>query len=312
MEARTASPARLDPLWQQPPLATLVRVMLVWASLLALLVSGWLAARGWGGATRTPLTAPVLAVLTLALVAAMSLVRAGLLSVDYTPGRPRSRQMVVWCLPSLAALVLALFLSLAAGSQFGLLLLWTILLAVEAAWGWRLRRHWQRSIVADSQAAHADHGPAPQADAGSDPDAPLTGGDLEVLLAEQDDALSDEVSQQITRRCAEQPGDAISGLLRARFEPHERSRSLHVAFCPPMLRPPQVEVIQLAGPRTRIKTGEVQAFGARFDLRLLAASATEQSVVIQFEASCPDPDHSARPGTAVRPLAADALETTGG
>ena len=86
----------------------------------------------------------------------------------------------------------------------------------------------------------------------------------------------------------------MCGLLRAHFQPKERSRSLHVAFCPSMPRPPRVEIIQVSGPRARIKPGEVQAFGLHFDLRLLAPSATEQIVMIHFEATCPDLDRSDR------------------
>ena len=66
--------------------------------------------------------------------------------------------------------------------------------------------------------------------------------------------------------------NTVAGLLRARFEPCKRSHSLHVAFCPPMLRRPKVTMVQLRGPRTRIKAADIQSFGIRFDLRLVTAS----------------------------------------
>ena len=68
-------------------------------------------------------------------------------------------------------------------------------------------------------------------------------------------------------------GDTIAGVLRALFQPGERSHNLHVAFCPPMPGRPTVEVVQLSGPRTRVKAADVQPFGVRFDLRLASGQS---------------------------------------
>ena len=107
---------------------------------------------------------------------------------------------------------------------------------------------------------------------------------------EVDDPLADDVSQQITRMWAAEDGDTVTGIMRAGFQPGERSQSLHVAFCPPMVRRPDVTVAQLSGSRARIKAGDVQTFGVRLDLRLAAASDEMQSVLIHFEARCGKPE----------------------
>ncbi len=86
-------------------------------------------------------------------------------------------------------------------------------------------------------------------------------------------SLPDDVCQQITRSQSPHHGDTMAGVLRALFQPGERSRNLHVAFCPPMPGRPTVEVVQLSGPRTRVKAADVQSFGVRFDLRLATVSA---------------------------------------
>jgi hypothetical protein len=54
---------------------------------------------------------------------------------------------------------------------------------------------------------------------------------------------------------------------------------------------PEVTVVQLAGAAARIKPGDIQCFGIRFDVRLSAASEEAREAVIHFEARC---DHGQR------------------
>ena len=115
-----------------------------------------------------------------------------------------------------------------------------------------------------------------------------------------DDLVPDDVSQQMTRSSADEEGDTVTGLLRARFAPHERSQNLHVAICPPMRHRPKVTVTQLSGPRSRIKTGDVQPHGIRFDLRLSSASELEQDVLLHFEACCGKPEPTGVGGSHLR------------
>jgi hypothetical protein len=103
--------------------------------------------------------------------------------------------------------------------------------------------------------------------------------------------LPEDVCQQLTRSWAEEDRDTVVGLLRAQFQPGERSHSLHVAFCPPMLRRPDVAVIQLSGAKARIKPAEIQPFGIRFDMRLVAASKQAENLLVHFEARCGSPEN---------------------
>ncbi|NTW78298.1 MAG: hypothetical protein HGB33_11115, partial [Syntrophaceae bacterium] len=67
-----------------------------------------------------------------------------------------------------------------------------------------------------------------------------------IIVTREEDELPEDVCQQVTRFWAEEDRDTVTGLLRARLQPHERSHSVHVAFCPPMLRRPEVSVAQLS------------------------------------------------------------------
>jgi hypothetical protein len=107
-----------------------------------------------------------------------------------------------------------------------------------------------------------------------------------IETAEEEEPLPEGVCQQVTRSWVESEQDTVSGLLRASFAPGERSQSLHVAFCPPMLQRPEVRLVQLSGSRARIKAADVQLFGIRFDLRLASTSQATEEVLIQFDACC--------------------------
>jgi hypothetical protein len=189
----------------------------------------------------------------------------------------------MWLLPTLAVLLLAAALSIRGTSTVALCVLWGSLLINELLWGrygWRIQ--------------HCDridpHGDAQRAIAASPTTRGLRAENPNRLPEGSDDGelppLPSDVSQQITRMQSRQVGDTMAGVLRALFQPGERSQNLHVAFCPPMPSRPTVEVIQLSGPRTRVKAADVQSFGVRFDLRLATASQQEENVLIHFEARC--------------------------
>jgi hypothetical protein len=189
---------------------------------------------------------------------------------------------------------LAVALSITGTGTIALVFFWGILLLSEGVWcrvAWRLVR---------SAGAAVAPRPAPPPAAVTLAEDATTTGDAAPIAAilerhgeadeESDEQLPDDVCQQLTRVRAEEDTDTVAGLLRARFEPCKRSHSLHVAFCPPMLRRPKVTMVQLRGPRTRIKAADVQPFGIRFDLRLVTASQERQDVLIHFEASCSEPE----------------------
>jgi hypothetical protein len=247
-----------------------------------LVVAAWLCIRHLAGKLQQPLGFTPLLVVGLVSAAAVSALRYGWWRAGRWPTRRRSLTTLLWLLPTLAALLLAAALSIRGTSTAALCTLWGTLLLHELLWGryvWRARR-------GDSA--------GPQSDARLSTAASSTTGSLPVVhldrLADGSEdgemSLPGDVSQQMTRTQSAQYGDTMAGVLRAMFQPGERSRNLHVAFCPPMPSRPTVEVIQLSGPRTRVKAADVQPFGVRFDLRLVTASQQEENVLIHFEARC--------------------------
>ena len=68
------------------------------------------------------------------------------------------------------------------------------------------------------------------------------------------------------------------------FAPGQRTASLHVAFCPPFARTPEVSAQQLDGPAVRIKTGQLLPYGVRLDLKLSAAAEMPSGVLLRFSA----------------------------
>ena len=94
----------------------------------------------------------------------------------------------------------------------------------------------------------------------------------------------EEVTQQLTRSTAADGTEELAGWLRIPFAAGQRTGSVHVAFCPPFARTPELSVEQIDGPEARLKTTQVLPYGARLDLKLHAASESPASVVLQFAA----------------------------
>ena len=188
-------------------------------------------------------------------------------------------------LPGFAMLLIASVLTLPGTTLAAASALWSCVAIHEGAWIWFWRRGRAVRTPVDSPPPHTEItstqmvSPLVEDELPERMTDPLEEGELQ---------LPHEVSQQITRTQAGPQGDTLAGLLRAVFQPGERSRYLHVAICPPMSGRPNVEVVQLSGPSTRVKAAEIQSFGVRFDLRLVAASTREETVLIHFEACCHD------------------------
>jgi hypothetical protein len=277
MVAQSVTAQRSDP----NPFETVVRLahaLAVATAAMLLLLGLWLLTRRINGQLQHPLGVLPLAVVATTLVALVALVRIawGPASTFHAKSR---RSLLVWAMPTLAILMFAWALSISGTGPGKLAMFWSVLIGAEGAWWWvafrQIRRRTADRSPGDEQASIvSDRAPL---------DPPAEQAD------EDEEAIPPDVYQQLTRRLAAQEQDTVSGLLRAKLEPQERSASLHVAFCPPMLRLPDVTVVQLSGPRARIKPGEVQPFGVRFDLRLAGLSETVEDVLIHFEARCGKP-----------------------
>jgi len=183
-------------------------------------------------------------------------------------------------LASAAVLGLGGALSLPGTNLAGLGVFWTVL-AVEEFWAWRpilwrmLRRGppVQGPIRLDPPQTPAPHPPPGKLPA----QVPLESSSLPAVAG-------DNVMQQLTRRRTPDGIEELSGWLRMPFSEGQRTTSVHVAFCPPFPRAPELAVEQLDGPTTRIKTAQVLPHGVRFDLKLAASAEKRLTVMLQFSA----------------------------
>ena len=288
MVARAATPERLESRRLDPFLVILLRVILIAAASMLLLVAIWLIARRATGYLQQPLSGSVLFSVGLVLAGLVALLRQGLLSTGWRPSRLKSTAMLLWVLPSLALLLLAWSLSITGTSSTALALFWGTLSVTEGIW-WRIARHGPLRGTTRPPTDRSTGAAAPP-DGGAD-SAPHGPTDVpEETADDPGEHLPRDVSQQLTRSHSQEEGDTVAGMLRARFQSGERSQSLHVAFCPPMMHRPRVSFVQITGPRTRIKAADVQPYGVRFELRLATSSPRKQDVVIHFDAACLNPD----------------------
>ncbi|MGE0760364.1 MAG: hypothetical protein AB7O38_25340, partial [Pirellulaceae bacterium] len=75
--------------------------------------------------------------------------------------------------------------------------------------------------------------------------------------------------------------------LRVTLDPGERTRSVHVAFCPPLDALPDLCCEPDETTFATIEVAEAAAYGARFDVRLDQAVQAPTDIIIHFEALCP-------------------------
>lgn len=213
----------------------------------------------------------------LALLSVGAVVAAVALSVrllwHYLPVGYKSRRVdwLVALLPSSSVLALGAALSVPGTSTAGLIAFWALLTS-EEVWAWR-PAGWprlRRGGTAADRSVRADP--------------PRTSSPHPVLPAAADDLPADDVLQQLTRSQAADGSEQLSGWLRMAFAAGQRTASVHVAFCPPFPRTPELTVEQLDGPPTRIKTAQLLPHGTRLDLKLAAMAEEPHSVLLQFSA----------------------------
>jgi hypothetical protein len=208
-------------------------------------------ARRLAGALETPLEpAPLFSAGVLAAMA-LAAIRIGWLFSPTAAGASRL-DWVVMAAASLAAIALAAALCLPETSLPGLFLLW-IPLATEELWAWTKRG---QNYFSPKKM------PTPAEINSSDP----------FLL------------QRLTRSRAADGAEELSGWLRMAFAAGQRTGSLHVAFCPPFDAAPDLEIEQIEGPESRLKTAQLLPYGARIDLKLLSPAEEATSVLVQFSA----------------------------
>lgn len=108
-------------------------------------------------------------------------------------------------------------------------------------------------------------------------------------LEELPEAVLEGAWQQVTRARTPE-GELITGWVKTEFQPGERTAVLHVAFCPPLEKVPEIEIEQLSGPAARIKAAQVLPQGARFEIRLNVPAVETESLMVAFVAARPIAD----------------------
>lgn len=184
-------------------------------------------------------------------------------------------------LPALVPLSWGLALSLPPASARGLAGFWS-LVVVEEIWGWLVagRQQYRRGSAPPGQRAENHVPPASSRPAAVHAPFVPPPGMLEL-------AGEGEVIEQLTRCRLADGREQIAGWLAVRFAPGQRSDCLHVAFCPPFARSPELQLTQLEGPPVRIKTGQLQPYGVRLDLKLADTARAAERVVLGFAARAP-------------------------
>lgn len=264
---------------------------MLWTLLVfAAIVLWW---RRLAGALVNPLEPAALLSAAVIVAAAAAAIRRGVLDTlapeGQRWGRTRFARCVAWTV-SASVVAIGTALSLHDTSVSGLVVFWTILAGAEL-WGWTRRRP-VRPPVAVPPVVLSIPEPAATASTPRPDDAPAWSGHESDL----DTADSPDVLQQLIRRRTAEGGELLSGWLRVPLAANQRTANVHVAFCPPFPRTPQVAVDQLDGPAARIKKVQVLPYGTRLDLKLAEQSDAPASVVLQFSALSGPPVQAASEG----------------
>jgi hypothetical protein len=262
------------------------------------LASCGLAVRRAAGALTQPLETPALWAAAVLLAAVAAGIRCawfrtaihaatarGLRDDDgFGEGVALWRHWGILAFPAACVAMIAAALSIPGTSTAGLVALWGVPIVGEAigiAW---LRRA-RRTPDADSTRV-APHTPAktPRAMGHDAADHDAADHDATYRDAAQHDAAYHDATiiQRLVRRRGLDGGDVLDGWLRADFAPSGRMAALHVAFCPPFDRTPEVHVEQLTGPAATVKPSQAYPFGVRIDIKLASPTPNAASVAVEF------------------------------
>ena len=252
---------------------------------LLLVLGTWLLLRRCAGALEQPLDFPGLLATALLLSVWSGGVRWGWHAGRRTrPDRSASMHHVFGMMTAVGVLEFGAALSLPGTSAGALGTFWCLLLATEAAWGFAYHARPSAAFLPRTAATAVEPERAvipplwPGGTAASPSSLPL----LESGTAGDDELLAADESQRMSRTRDSLGGEIISGLVRCSFEPGERQRDVHLAFCPPLRQVPHFSMEQVDGPPARVRTSLVESFGVGLEVKLTSFSSEPASVQIQF------------------------------
>jgi hypothetical protein len=256
-----------------------------WGLGLLLVLGTWLLLRRCSGALEQPLDLPGLLATSLMLSVWSGGIRWGWHACRrIRPARSAWIHHAYGMMTTLGVLEFGVALSLPGTSAGALGTFWCLLLATEAAWGFAY--HTRLSLEVPTRIAAGAREPESAAGgfawAGGMAASPSAWPPLESDAEGDDELLAADESQRMSRIRDSRGGETISGLVRCAFEPGERQRDLHLAFCPPLRQVPHFSVEQVDGPPARIRASLVESFGVGLEVKLTALSSEPASVQLQF------------------------------
>jgi len=228
-----------------------------WLLLGLLFFSGvTLACRRWAGALADPPCAASLLGAGLGAAAAATLARR------LQRGHPsrRLQRLAAWT-PCAALGLFGIALTFPGTSPAAIGVFWAILLAEEA---WALGIRSGRTTGASPRQV---------------PPSPAQESRCAVLSA----SSADQVMQHFERAQGRNGVERISGWLRIPVAAGQRTVTAHVAFCPPLRCVPAWALRQNEGPKARIRTTQLMAYGARIEMKLDASPAQPVEIVVRFD-----------------------------
>ena len=268
------------------------------------LVVAW---RRMAGALQNPLDPPTLVLTGLLLIAMSALA----LIACAGSRRELSLKIVI----SLAVVAVAAGVTLPGAHGAALSVFWAAVLGHECwVWSPTLRQAWRKArrssdwerptIVSQPIESNADsrladgaasaraalpRSAAPAA-VGVDESAFETqSGDLDEALEEPCEEMpldgpATDVLQQLTLSRASDGSQRLAGWLRMPVTVGQRTGNLHVAFCPPFPKTPEIEFEQISGPLCRVRLAQRLPYGARLELKLSTEAVEADSVLVRFSA----------------------------
>jgi hypothetical protein len=110
---------------------------------------------------------------------------------------------------------------------------------------------------------------------------------------------AEQVLQQLTRFRTATGREAVRGTMVAEFTAGQREATLHVAFCPPFERLPEIDAHVNDGSMAAVKVAQRLHNGAQLDIRLLEPAEEPFTVAVEFFAAEPAPTDNPGPSLAV-------------